>query len=276
MKEINYLDLQSAVIEAIYNSCFNLNTYSINKLKEAKEAENNNLAKEIISQLLENAEIASKEEIPMCQDTGIVTCLVYLGRDVHLNCDLESTINESVKIAYEKYYLRKSVVDPLTRINTQDNTPAIIHTTIVEGDKLTIYIMPKGAGSENMSQIKMLSPTIGEKGIIDFVKETVNQAGGKACPPIYLGIGIGGNFETCAMLAKEALATKAETIDKNISQLKETMLIEINSLNIGPMGLGGKTTCLDIFIKTLPCHIASLPVAVNIQCHANRVEKIEL
>ncbi|MCQ2087442.1 MAG: fumarate hydratase [Bacilli bacterium] len=276
MKEINYSDIKNNVVKAIYDSCFNLNEYSLNKLREAKDNEDKEMAKTIISQLLENAEIATNDEIPMCQDTGIVTCLVYLGIDVRLNCDLETPINDAVKEAYENYYLRKSVVDPLTRINTKDNTPAIIHTTIVEGDKLTIYVVPKGAGSENMSQIKMLNPTVGENGIVEFVKDVVKQAGGKACPPIYLGIGIGGNFETCAMLAKKALATRVEPKNETISNLKNQILEEVNSLDIGPMGLGGKSTCLDVFIEALPCHIASLPVAVNIQCHANRVEKIEL
>ena len=276
MKEINYQDIKTSVVKAIYDSCFNLNEYSLNKLREAQASEDKEVAKTIIAQLLENADIATNDEIPMCQDTGIVTCLVYLGRDVHLTCSLESPINDAVKEAYENYYLRKSVVDPMTRVNTRDNTPAIIHTTIVEGDKLTIYVVPKGAGSENMSQIKMLNPTVGEAGIVEFVKEVVKQAGGKACPPIYLGIGIGGNFETCAMLAKEALATRVEPKNEIISHLKEAILEEVNALDIGPMGLGGKSTCLDVFIESLPCHIASLPVAVNIQCHANRVEKIEL
>ena len=276
MKEISYLEIKTSVKKAIFDSCFNLNEYSLNKLKEARDSENKELAKTIITQLLDNADIANRDEIPMCQDTGIVTCMVYLGRDVHLDCSLESPINDAVKEAYEEYYLRKSVVDPISRINTKNNTPAIIHTSIVEGDKLTIYVVPKGAGSENMSQIKMLNPTVGEQGIIDFVKNVVLEAGGKACPPIYLGVGIGGNFETCAMLAKEALATRSDPKNETISNLKNKLLNEINSLDIGPMGLGGNTTCLGVFIKTCPCHIASLPVAVNIQCHANRHVEIKL
>lgn len=276
MKEINYSDIKNNIVEAIYNCCFNLNEYTLAKLKKARDLEDNKTAKEIINQLLENADIASNDEIPMCQDTGIVTCLVYIGRDIHLNCNLENAINDGIKEAYTKYYLRKSGVNSLTRVNTEFNTPAIIHTSIIDGDSLTIYVVPKGAGSENTSQLKMLNPTEGSKGIIDFVVNVVKQAGGKACPPIFLGVGIGGNFETSALLAKEALALRKEPKNNEEQYIKEQILKETNALDIGPMGLGGKNTVLDVFIESLPCHIASLPVAVNIQCHANRVEKIEL
>lgn len=276
MKEIYFEDIKNEVVSAIYNATHVLNDFTMDKLKRSFEKEDNPIAKEILSQIIDNACLACKESIPMCQDTGIVTCFVYLGRDVHLNCSLEEAINAGVKEAYDKFYLRKSVANALTRINTKDNTPAIIHTTIVEGSNLVIKIAPKGAGSENMSKLKMLNPTDGKEGIINFVVETIKEAGGRPCPPLFLGIGIGGNFETCALMAKEALLNTERNIDPEIAELELKIKDSVNALHIGPMGLGGKETCLDVFIKTAPCHIASLPVAINIQCHANRHEEVKL
>lgn len=270
MKEITFNQIKENVSLGLLKACCNLNTFTLNKLKKAYSEETSPLAKETLSQILDNAKLADKEVIPMCQDTGIVTCFVEIGYDVHISCDIYKAINAGVKEAYSKYFFRKSVADPITRINTQDNTPAIVHITMVKGDKLTIKMAPKGAGSENMSKMKMLNPTDGIQGIKDFIISTVKEADGRPCPPIFLGIGIGGNFETAPLMAKEALLHKKRNKDPQIKKLEEELLEEINNLNIGPMGLGGKTTCLDVFINTYPCHIASLPVAINIQCHANR------
>ena len=212
----------------------------------------------------------------MCQDTGIVVVFAKIGYDVHFTCELYEAINSGVRKAYNDFYLRKSVANPLTRKNTSDNTPAIVHTEFSKGDTLELRIALKGAGSENMSRLKMLNPTDGIEGISDFVIETVKLAGGRPCPPIFVGIGIGGDFEKSALLAKEAILEENANPDLEIKELEDRILKKINSLNIGPMGLGGDTSAFQVFIKTAPCHIASLPVAVNIQCHANRHVKVVL
>ena len=231
------------------------------------------LSKNILAQIIENDEIASNENVPMCQDTGITVVFVEIGNEVFINGSLEDAINKGVSLGYTEGYLRKSVVkSPLNRVNTKDNTPAIIHIKHTLGDKLKITICPKGAGSENMSRVKMLVPADGIKGIKNFVKETVSLAGGRACPPLVVGVGIGGNLEKSALLAKEALLRNIddEAIDLDANKLEKELLAEINSLNIGPMGLGGKTTALAVKVNIYPCHIASLPVAVNLKCHASR------
>ena len=240
-----------------------------------KNAMNNEqgLSKNILAQIIENDEIASNENVPMCQDTGITVVFVEIGNEVFINGSLEDAINKGVSLGYTEGYLRKSVVkSPLNRVNTKDNTPAIIHIKHTLGDKLKITICPKGAGSENMSRVKMLVPADGIKGIKNFVKETVSLAGGRACPPLVVGVGIGGNLEKSALLAKEALLRDIddEAMDLDANKLEKELLAEINSLNIGPMGLGGKTTALAVKVNIYPCHIASLPVAVNLQCHASR------
>lgn len=268
MRNISFNEIESAVYSAISKCATVLNDFTINKIKCAMNNESDNLSKSILSDIYQNALLAKEENIPMCQDTGIVVVFANVGRDLHLDCDLYEAINSGVRKSYNDFYLRKSVADPLTRINTKDNTPAIVHTKIVEGDKLTLKIALKGAGSENMSRLKMMNPTDSIEDIISFVKETLVIAGGKPCPPLFIGLGIGGNFETCALLAKEAIYE--ETHDTKYKDLEERIVNELNTLNIGPMGLKGKTSCFDVFIKTKPCHIASLPVACNIQCHANR------
>ena len=209
----------------------------------------------------------------MCQDTGIVVVFVEIGHELQLIGNLEAAIHEGIRRGYEKGYLRKSVVaHPLHRINTKDNTPAIIHYNFTEGDQLKITIAPKGAGSENVSAISMLKPSDGYEGVKRFVIDTVLKAGGNPCPPIIVGIGIGGNFEKCALLSKQALMReiKDQSQDEIAAKLETELLKEINELNIGPMGFGGVTTALAVKVNTYPCHIASLPVAVNIQCHASR------
>ena len=256
------------------NVCVDKKTF--NKLNIQKNKENG-LAKEILTQIIENDILAQKENIPLCQDTGIAIFFLEIGQDIHIEENLNDAINEAVKIAYTEGYFRKSVVKhPLDRINTNDNTKAIIHTNIVPGDKIKITFAPKGAGSENMSQIKMLVPSDGIEGVKKFVIETIKKAGGKPCPPIIVGIGIGGNFEKCALLAKEAILRDIDdtSTDPINASLEKELLEEINKLNIGPMGLGGKTTALAVKVNSYPCHIASLPVAVNIQCHAARHEVI--
>mgnify|MGYP003295661116 CR=1 FL=1 len=276
MKEIQFEQIKEAVSDGLHKACCNLSSCVLNKIKNARDAETSSLAKATLDQIVENAEIADSECLPMCQDTGIVTCFVTVGNNVHLNCDLEDAINAGVRDAYERYYLRKSVADPLTRVNTKDNTPAIVHVKLVEGDDFIIRIAPKGGGSENMSVQKMLNPTDGKEGIIKLVTQAVKEAGGRPCPPLFIGIGIGGNFEKSALMAKEALFESGRSSNPEIAELENKIKDEINKLDVGPMGLGGKTTCLDVFIKTMPCHIASLPVAINIQCHANRHEEIKL
>lgn len=270
MRNITFYEIKDAVSNGIYEACHILNEFTLNHLNIAKSKEDNKLAIKIFDDLLENAELAKKESIPMCQDTGIVTCFVEIGYDLHIQCDLYEAINEGVRDAYNKYYLRKSVSDPITRINTNDNTPAIVHVKMVKGDKIKINIAPKGAGSENMSTMTMLNPTEGIDGIVNFVVNAVKKADGRPCPPLFLGIGIGGNFETCCLMAKNALLKTKPHEDEKIRNLEQRIKDEVNKLYIGPMGLGGKTTVLDCFINTYPCHIASLPVALNIQCHANR------
>ena len=244
----------------------------LNKIKECMNNEVG-LPNQILSQIVENDLLAANENVPMCQDTGITIVFVEIGNEVFINGDLNEAINAGVSQGYTEGYLRKSVVkSPLNRINTKDNTPAIIHIKYTLGDKLKITVCPKGAGSENMSKVKMLVPADGINGIKKFVKDTILEAGGRACPPLVVGVGIGGNLEKSAILAKESLLRPIddESSDPDANKLEKELLKEINELNVGPMGLGGKTTALAVKVNLYPCHIASLPVAVNIQCHASR------
>lgn len=244
------------------------------RILEAGNKETTELGKKILSQLCENMEIAKNEEIPICQDTGMAVIFMEIGQDVHFAGEfLEDAVNEGVRRGYQKGYLRKSVVgDPLLRENTKDNTPAILHTVIVPGNRVKITVAPKGFGSENMSRICMLKPADGENGVKEAVLETVRLAGPNACPPMVVGVGIGGDFEKCAILAKKALTRSLDEPSAlpHIRAMEEELLQKINELNIGPGGLGGKTTALGVNIETYPTHIAGLPVAVNICCHVNR------
>jgi len=267
----------SGIISKIEEMCIHANYYVNNSLLQtlttAKEVETSSLGKTILNQIIENDQIATKEHVPMCQDTGIVVVFVEIGYELQLIGNLEEAIHEGIRRGYEKGYLRKSVVGhPLNRINTKDNTPAIIHYNFVTGDQLKITIAPKGAGSENVSAISMLKPSDGYDGVKQFVLDTILKAGGNPCPPIIVGVGIGGNFEKCALLSKQALMRELEDTSKDeiAAKLETELLAEINQLNIGPMGFGGVTTALAVKVNTYPCHIASLPVAVNIQCHASR------
>ncbi|MCR5350035.1 MAG: fumarate hydratase [Acholeplasmatales bacterium] len=244
----------------------------LNCIKKACSNETG-LSKEILAQIIENDELAERENVPMCQDTGITVCFVEIGNEVMINGDIYEAINNGIADGYTKGYLRKSVVkSPLDRVNTKNNTPGIIHIKHTLGDKLKITICPKGAGSENMSKVKMLVPADGKDGIVKFVCDTIKEAGGRPCPPLVVGVGIGGDIEKSALIAKEALLRPIddESSDLDARNLERELFEKINKLNVGPMGLGGKTTALAVKVNLYPCHIASLPVAVNIQCHASR------
>ena len=243
-------------------------------MKCAEKNEDAPLGKQILEQLQENLKIAGEDMIPICQDTGMAVVFLEIGQDVHLEGGaLEDAVNEGVRQGYVEGYLRKSVVgDPLIRENTKDNTPAVLHTRIVDGDQVKIKVAPKGFGSENMSRVFMLKPAEGIEGVKDAVLTAVKDAGPNACPPMVVGVGIGGTFEKCALMAKEALTREVGSHSEieYVKELEEELLTKINSLGIGPGGLGGTTTALAVNINTYPTHIAGLPVAVNICCHVNR------
>ena len=243
-------------------------------MKCAEKNEEAPLGKQILEQLQENLKIAGEDMIPICQDTGMAVVFLEIGQDVHLEGGaLEDAVNEGVRQGYVEGYLRKSVVgDPLIRENTKDNTPAVLHTRIVDGDQIKIKVAPKGFGSENMSRVFMLKPAEGIEGVKDAVLTAVKDAGPNACPPMVVGVGIGGTFEKCALMAKEALTREVGSHSEieYVKELEEELLTKINSLGIGPGGLGGTTTALTVNINTYPTHIAGLPVAVNICCHVNR------
>ncbi len=266
------------IIQNIREMCIEANLLLADDVKGrilcASEKEDSALGKRILGQLKENLIIAQKEQIPICQDTGMAVIFLNIGQDVHIEgTALEDAVNEGIRQGYRDGYLRKSVVgDPLLRENTKDNTPGIIHYAIVPGETLEITVAPKGFGSENMSRVIMLKPADGVDGVKQAVIETVKLAGPNACPPMVVGVGIGGDFEKCAILAKKALTRNLDTPSAipHIRKLEEELLQEINEIGLGPGGLGGKTTALGVNIETYPTHIAGLPVAVNICCHVNR------
>lgn len=274
MREINV----SEVTEAVKNMCIDANYALSDDMKKALETaqkeEVSELGKQIFSQLEENLEIAANDQIPICQDTGMAVFFFKVGQDVHFTGgDLGTAINEGVRQGYTEGYLRKSVVgDPLIRVNTKDNTPAIVHYDIVPGDKVIITCAPKGFGSENMSRVFMLKPADGEEGVKEAVVRAVKDAGPNACPPMVVGVGIGGTFEKCAEMAKEALTRPvgSHSDKEHIKAMEVELLDRINKTGIGPAGLGGKMTALAVNINTYATHIAGLPVAVNICCHVNR------
>lgn len=273
MRELDLNLVSEAVSELCLDACCNLETNILEKISSAITSENSPIGKNVLKQIVENDLIAAKDRVPMCQDTGIVVVFLELGSEVIFKGDLEEAVNAGVRRAYLEGYLRKSVVNhPLERINTNDNTPAIIHTKIIPGESVKISVAPKGAGSENVSLAKILTPADGVAGIKKFVLDTINQAGGKPCPPIVVGIGIGGNLEKSALLSKEALLREIDDEAENEydRKLEKELLEEINATGIGPMGFGGNTTALAVKVNSFPCHIASLPVAINIQCHAAR------
>ena len=278
MKEIHFNDIADRIAQMCIDAACNLDEDILSALDRAIEIEKSHLGLEVLNQLKKNAEIARNENLPVCQDTGMAIFFVEYGEDVKIKGGLlNDAINEGVRQGYKKGYLRKSIVnDPLTRRNTQDNTPAIIHTELVAGNNLKINLKIVGAGCENMSKIKMLKPTEGIEGIKSFVIDTVKEGGINACPPLIVGIGLGGNFEMCAILAKKSLMRPIGQPNKKmeIASLEEDILKDINKLGIGPAGFGGKVTALSVHIEIHPCHIASLPVAVNLNCHASRKKVI--
>ena len=274
IREINVKELTDNISEMCIQANHYLSPDMDACMKQAVETEKSELGKKILNQLQENLEIADKEMIPICQDTGMAVIFMEIGQDVHfVGGDFEEAVNEGVRRGYVDGYLRKSVVkDPLIRENTKDNTPAILHTKIVPGDKVKITIAPKGFGSENMSRIFMLKPADGIEGVKNAILTAVKDAGPNACPPMVVGVGIGGTFEKCALLAKQALTRPVNEHSDipYVKEMEEEMLTKINYLGIGPGGLGGTTTALAVNINTYPTHIAGLPVAINICCHVNR------
>ena len=274
MRTVNVSELTKSIKEMCIEANHYLSKDMETTLKCARETEASPLGKQILNQLSENLKIAADDMIPICQDTGMAVVFLENGQDVHLEGgSVEDAVNEGVRLGYTEGFLRKSVVrDPIERVNTGDNTPAVIHYHIVPGEKVKITVAPKGFGSENMSRVFMLKPADGIEGVKEAILKAVSDAGPNACPPMVVGVGIGGTFEKCALMAKEALTreTGAHSEISYVKDLEEEMLAKINGLGIGPGGLGGTTTALAVHINTYPTHIAGLPAAVNICCHVNR------
>ena len=275
MREIKSAEITAAVSRMIQDANYKLGDDTLTALKNARSEESSPLGKEALDIIIQNASIAEKDHIPLCQDCGTAIVFLEIGQDVHITGEnLEDAVNEGVRQGYQEGYLRKSIVaHPFSdRKNTGDNTPAVIHTKIVPGDKIKISVMSKGSGAENKSNVAMLKPGESTEGIIKTVLKTVEEAGGSPCPPIIIGLGIGGTLEKAALMAKEALLRETGKAhpDPEIAQLERDVLERVNGLGIGPLGFGGNTTALAVHAKTMPTHIASLPVAVNIQCHSVR------
>ncbi|MDP2916683.1 MAG: fumarate hydratase [Dehalococcoidia bacterium] len=275
MREIDAREITRTVARLFCEANFYLTDDVLEALKKARETEESPVAKEVLEQILQNADIAAKEQIPLCQDCGAAVVFVELGQEVHITGgDMVTAINEGVKQAYNEGYLRKSMVkQPFSaRVNTKDNTPAIIYTDIVPGDKVKITVVPKGGGAENMSRLGMLTPAAGRKGVIDLVLDAVDKAGSNPCPPIIVGVGIGGTAEKTLQLAKKSLLRKVgeHNPDPEVAELERELLEKVNNLGIGPMGYGGRTTALAVNVEVFPAHIASMPVAVNLNCHSSR------
>lgn len=273
MRNIDAKVIEDTVARLCIEANLRLPLDVINAIERAEKAEPWDGAKRILSLLGDNVRIASEKTLPVCQDTGMACVFVELGQDVHIEGDFEQAVNNGVRRGYGEGYLRKSVVcDPLRRVNTGDNTPALVTVKLTRGDKMRITVMPKGFGSENMSALKMLKPADGVEGVRNFVLDTVEKAGANPCPPIIVGVGIGGSFDKAACLAKHALLRPVNepNPDEYYAALERELLDKINALGIGPQGFGGKTTALAVLIEAMPTHVAGLPVAVNISCHATR------
>ena len=278
MRQINTEEITDTVEKTCIDANYNLGDDLVVSLQNALNEEESPLGKEVIAQILENAEIGKSEQVPVCQDTGFAVVFVEIGQEVAIEGQsLQEAINEGVRRGYKNGYLRKSIVkSPLDRVNTGDNTPAVIHTDIVPGDKLKITFIAKGGGCENMSRTAMLTPAQGRNGVIDFVVNTVKDAGANPCPPIIVGVGLGGTFEYVTLLSKKAILRPvgSHNKDSNTAHLEADLLEGINKLGIGPQGFGGKITALAVHVETYPCHIASLPVAVNVECHSHRPKTV--
>ncbi len=277
MRSVPSKEITKAVKELAMSAAYQLGDDVVTALEKGLEGETSPTGQDVLRQLLENAQIAGEGKFPMCQDTGLAVVFVEIGQEVHVTGgDLGEAIDEGVRQGYEEAFLRKSVCHPFTRRNTGDNTPAIVHLKIVSGDRIRITLAGKGGGSENMSRVMMLKPSDGKDGIIEYVVQRVKESGPNPCPPIIVGVGIGGTFERAALLAKEALLRDlgSHNADPELAEMERTILERINNLGIGPAGLGGRTTCLGVMVEMRPCHIASLPVAVNINCHAHRHKEL--
>lgn len=280
MREINV----STITDKVKALCMDANYYLgddvIERLRQCRETETSPTGKDVLGKILENADIACTEQVPLCQDTGFAVFFVELGQDVHLiGGDFRQAVEEGVRRGYEEGYLRKSIVnDPIERKNTGDNTPAIIHLSIVPGESLRIVMAPKGGGSENMSEVKMMAPAAGVEGVKAFVIDRVRRSGANPCPPVIVGVGIGGTFEMCAQIAKKALLRPVGSSHPNpfYADLESELLEKINQLGIGPQGFGGRCTALAVQIEVHPCHIASFPVSVNMQCHVARHKEVTI
>ncbi len=285
MKVISLAEVKNRVKDLVQEANFVLQEDVLKTIKEMMEKEESPAGKAVFEQILENAKIAKEEKLGLCQDTGLAVFFVEIGEDIKLNKDnglrsLREAIEEGTREGYKEGYLRKSVVeDPIRRKNTGDNTPAYIHWELVPGEVFKVTFVAKGGGAENMSAIRMFAPAAGLEGIEDFVVETVDKAGSNPCPPIVVGVGIGGNFEYCALLAKKALLRRplgSHNSDPFYAEMEKRLLERINKLGIGPQGMGGRCTALAVHVESFPCHIASMPAAVNIQCHSHRVMSFEL
>lgn len=274
MREIEAPVVTKAVRQLCQDANYYLGEDVLKSLNHCLKTEESRAGKEVIRKIIENADIAGTEQVPLCQDTGFAVIFAEVGQEIHITGgDFSEAIHEGVRQGYKEGYLRKSIVsDPLVRKNTGDNTPAVIHTEIVPGDQLKLTVAPKGGGSENMSEVKMMAPAAGIEGIIDFVVDRVQRSGANPCPPVIVGVGIGGTFEKCAEIAKRALlrSVGSRHPDPVYAKLETDLLTRINKLGIGPQGFGGRCTALDVLIEVHPCHIASFPVAVNMQCHVAR------
>ncbi|HHS12201.1 MAG TPA: fumarate hydratase [bacterium] len=280
MRTLNVSVLTDAVKTLCMEANYDLGDDVIQSLRTWKEKEESPTGREVLDKILENAAIAGKERVPLCQDTGFAVVFVEVGQDVHFTGgDFQEAIHEGVRQGYQEGYLRKSIVsDPIERKNTGDNTPAVIHTDIVPGEKVRVILAPKGGGSENMSEVKMMAPAAGIEGVKSFVVDRVRRSGANPCPPVIVGVGIGGTFEKCAQIAKRALLRPVGSrhSDPYYAALEEELLDMINRLGIGPQGFGGRCTALDVHIEVHPCHIASFPVSVNMQCHVSRHREVIL
>lgn len=279
MRQISAANIVGAVKNAAMRANFELGEDVLNALGHALDEEESPVGKQVLSQLIENARIAKQERIPICQDTGVAVIFAEVGQDVSIiGGDFNSALQEGIRQGYKDGYLRKSLCHPFTRKNTNDNTPIVLHLDMVPGERLKMWLIPKGGGSENMSRLFMLPPSAGWPGIKEKVVSTVIEAGPNPCPPTIVGVGIGGNFEQCAVLAKKTLlrALGTPNPDPALDQMEEELLREINMTGVGPQGLGGRVTSLGVRILMMPCHIASLPLAINIQCHASRHLQIDL
>ena len=280
MRTIHTDEIEKTVYELARRACLRLTPSCTAALEKAKDGEEQGSAAAFsFDTVLRNADTAARENMPVCQDTGYAVILAEIGQDVRIEGKfLGDAVNDAVRRAYEDFCFRKSICDPLTRVNTADNTPAALHTEIVPGNTIRLTFLPKGFGSENMSRLYMLTPAKGVKGIVDSVVETVRLAGSKPCPPVYVGVGIGGTFDTCAFLAKKALTRDVGSHNprEDVAAIEKDCLAKINALGIGAQGFGGQTTALGVACEIAPTHIAGLPVAVNIQCHCVRCEKAEI